>query len=496
MRSNAVHRGYLVPAFAAVLTAVALAAVVFWATRSSATDDGVQGDADCDMDVDRDDALTDLRFSAGLGSFPACTARTGDADCDGQVRAADAVRALRHGAGLPPLPGRAGCPPIGARLPTPAPTPAPTATPAGTQAPTPTPGGTPSGTPVSGGYALSQIVPSAAFEASVDFAIIPGTGGQQGVVVTQDGRLHRVSLSGAFQPALFGDIADRVSYGGEEGLLSIAFSPGYETDRRVYLYYTRGSPQPSVLSRFAVAGGALDPNSETVILQVPQPFANHNGGRILFGHDGYLYLSLGDGGSGGDPEENGQDVDSLLGKLLRLDVSGQAYTAPPDNPFVGVDGRDEIYAYGLRNPWRFSVDSLTGDLWLGDVGQNAWEEVDKVVAGGNYGWDCYEGLSPFELAGCPSGGFQMPRAVYGRGDGQAVTGGYVYRGGALPELYGWYVYADFYSGKVWAVDTGSATSPAVLLADSDELIASFSELPDGELAIVSYSNGLFRLARR
>jgi glucose/arabinose dehydrogenase len=235
----------------------------------------------------------------------------------------------------------------------------------------------------------------------------------------------------------------------------------------------------------------MDEASEVVVLEVNQflqnaPTAtNHNGGRVLFGPDGNLYVSIGDGGGGGDPDENGQNTKTLLGKILRLNPNGGAASG---NPFVNVDGADEIWAYGLRNPWRFSFDRATGLLWLGDVGQNAWEEVDVIVSGGNYGWDCFEGTTPFE-AGCLGNCCHVPRAVYDHSGGScSVTGGYVYRGAAMPELTGRYIYGDFCSGKIWALDSGNPTPQPVLLLDSDRSISSFAELPNGELLVLTFQN--------
>ena len=187
-----------------------------------------------------------------------------------------------------------------------------------------------------------------------------------------------MSLTGAFAPTVYGDLSGYVGGGGsEEGLLSATFSPDFANDRRIYVYYTQGAPSPTVLSRFQVPGDTIDTGNETRILEVPDFASNHNGGRVLFGPDGYLYLSLGDGGGGGDPQESGQNIESLLGKMLRIKVTGEdRYSVPPDNPFVGAGGLDEIWAYGLRNPWRYSFDRATGDLWLGDVGQGSFEEVD------------------------------------------------------------------------------------------------------------------------
>ena len=258
----------------------------------------------------------------------------------------------------------------------------------------------------------------------------------------------------------------------------------------MYVYYTAGGPRRSVLSRFQVGSGVIDLGSETVLLEAPQPFGNHNGGQIAFGPDGYLYVALGDGGSSGDPNGNGQNLSTLLGSILRLDVSGAGYTVPPSNPFGS-----EIYAYGLRNPWRFSFDRANGDLWTADVGQNRWEEVGRIVAGGNYGWSVMEGFECFEPpSGCDTSDLRLPRAVYGRDLGCSVTGGYVYRGASMPELDGWYVYGDFCSGRIWAVNTIDS-SPAVLLADTGLPIASFGELPEGELLVLTFANAVYRLQR-
>ncbi len=371
--------------------------------------------------------------------------------------------------------------------PTPAPSPTPSPTPAPTPAPTPRP---PAAAPVAGGYTLTQALPSATFSGMLGFAPIPGSG-SEGVVVTQDGTIWRVPLSGSGPAAVYGDLSGLLisDPGFEEGLLGLAFSPGFQSDGRVYVYYTAGGPRRSVLSRFQVVGGAIDLGSETVLLEVPQPFENHNGGQLAFGPDGYLYVALGDGGSGGDPNGNGQNLSTLLGSILRLDVSGVGYTVPPSNPFGS-----EIYAYGLRNPWRFSFDRANGDLWAADVGQDQWEEVDRIVAGGNYGWNVIEGFECFIAASCDQGGLRLPRAVYGRDLGCSVTGGYVYRGASMPELDGWYVYGDFCSGLIWAVNTADDSSP-VLLAETGLPIASFGELPDGELLVLTFANAVYRLAR-
>lgn len=371
-----------------------------------------------------------------------------------------------------------------------------------TVAPTPAPA-TPAPEPVPLSYGIAPFMSDGSFNRIVDFAVIPGTNNTEAIVVAQkDERILRVSLTGAFAPTVYGDLSGYASGGGnEEGLLSAAFSPEFASDHRIYVYYTQGTRDgaqaPTVLSRFQVNGSAIDTGNETRILEVPDFASNHNGGRVLFGPDGYLYLSTGDGGAAGDPQENGQNTDSLLGKVLRLKVTGEnTYGIPPDNPFAGGPGADEIFAYGFRNPWRYSFDRATGALWLGDVGQGSFEEVDLVVAGGNYGWDCYEGFAAYEPAGCPAGGFQPPRAVYSlEGEECAVTGGYVYRGAAMPELAGRFIYGDFCSGKIWALNSRDPNAQPVLLLDSEHSISSFYELPDGELIVLTFSNAIFRLAR-
>jgi len=358
-------------------------------------------------------------------------------------------------------------------------------------------------TPTEYGYALVQDVNTATFTQMVDFAVIPGTNNTEAIVVSQtDEKIYRVSLSGAFMPTEYGDLSSYAGGGGfEEGLLSATFSPNFVSDHRIYVYYTQGGDAglPTVVSRFPVSGNAMDTSvgSETRILLVPDFASNHNGGRLLFGPDGYLYLSLGDGGGGGDPAETGQDNDDLLGSVLRINVTGQVtYTIPPGNPFADGPGgnADEVWAYGLRNPWRYSFDRISGDLWLADVGQNSLEEVEKIVAGGNYGWDCWEGDALYEDVDCssPPSPFLFPRAVYDHNWGCSVTGGYVYRGTSLPEIYGWYVYGDWCSGMIWAVNPTDNSLP-VPLFDSDYNISSLAELPNGELLVLTFQNAIYRL---
>lgn len=354
-------------------------------------------------------------------------------------------------------------------------------------------------TPVALAYRLAPALPAATFPSMLAIAAIPGRP-DEAVIATQTGQLWRIPLSGEGPAHPFGDVSDRLipDPRSEEGLLGLAFSPSFVQDGLVYLYYSAGPPRRSVLSRFRVVSDAIDPASEQVLMEVPQPFANHNGGQIAFGPDGYLYVGLGDGGSGGDPLGNAQNLGELLGSILRLDVSGASgYAAPPDNPFVGAPGaRPELYAYGLRNPWRFSFDRATGALWAGDVGQNRWEEVERIVAGGNYGWNIVEGPECYRTPECDRAGLIAPRAWYGREDGAcAVIGGYVYRGRAMPELDGWYLYGDFCNGRIWGVDTADEASPPVLLAESGRAISSFGELPDGEIVVLTFDRAVYRLER-
>jgi glucose/arabinose dehydrogenase len=485
-------------AAAGALLLVAGLVLLITGSESSAGNE-IQGDVDCNTSVESADALQVLRSVAHLPLMAGCLDLSGDTDCDDEIDSVDSLRILRYVA-LLTVPVVVGCVGIGDPLDgggTSTVTPSPTLSAGGTATPTPTVTPTPGGTPLPGGYSLAPSGIATSWGDMLDFALIPGTA-NAAVVARQNGEIWRVSLDGSFEPAMFGNLDPIVESGGEEGLLSVAFSPEFQSDGRIYVYYTLGSPNPSVISRFQATADAMDVDTETRIIEIEQPFANHNGGRIVFGNGGYLYLSTGDGGSAGDPGNRAQDIDSLDGKVLRLDVTGRAtYAAPPDNPFVGTAGRDEIFAYGFRNPWRMSSDRATGERWLGDVGQGDWEEVDRVTLGGNYGWRCYEGFEEYNQDGCTGNpnDYVFPRAAYPNKDtdNQAVAGGYVYRGSALPELHGHYVYADSYSGRIWAVNTANSSDP-VQLMDTDEFIYSFAELADGEILVLTAS-GIYRLAR-
>jgi glucose/arabinose dehydrogenase len=322
-------------------------------------------------------------------------------------------------------------------------------------------------------------------------------------VVEQRGLILRVHPGeSGFVGDAWLDIRDVVSRkGNEEGLLGLAFSPHYDTagapdQGAFYVNYSVKNRRMSRLSRFHCAPGQeeVDWFSEEVLLQVDQPYENHNGGGLMFGPDGYLYYSLGDGGSGGDPQGNAQNTRELLGSILRLDVSpqpdGKPYGIPPDNPLLDRPGaRPEIWAYGLRNPWRFSFDRETGEMWTGDVGQRDFEFIHIVRKGGNHGWDLVEGFHRFELpvAKQPPEPLVPPIFEYPHPDGLSITGGYVYRGSRIPSLVGWYVFGDYATKRLWAIRRAGEgkVEHMTLLADSVAM-ASFAEDREGELLVVEH----------
>jgi glucose/arabinose dehydrogenase len=310
--------------------------------------------------------------------------------------------------------------------------------------------------------------------------------------------------------ATFIDIEARVDSGGELGLLGMAFHPAFPADPRFYLSYTNADAgRVSRISEFRLgADGRPDPGTERILLRIHQPERNHNGGQIAFGPDGYLYIGMGDGGGANDRHGaigNAQLMTTLLGKMLRIDVAApRGYGVPPDNPFAGnaqcgATGSGaapcpEIYASGLRNPWRWSFDRRSGELWVGDVGQNALEEIDRVRLGGNYGWRCFEGSRATRLACGSEADLQPPVAEYGRGEGSSVTGGYVYRGTRIAGLQGRYVFGDFVSGRLWHIAGDARPTLRVTGGVPSGLnISSFGEGNDGELYVVHYGGELYRL---
>jgi len=313
-------------------------------------------------------------------------------------------------------------------------------------------------------------------------------------IVEKLGHIH-ILQNGQLTEAPFLNIEDRVNnVSNEMGLLGLALHPNFAQNRFFYVNYT-GEGGDTFISRFTASGDSADPNSEVILLRIEQPYPNHNGGTLNFGSDGYLYAGLGDGGSGGDPHGNGQSLNTLLGKILRIDVdSAQPYAVPADNPFG-----DEIWAYGLRNPWRMSFDSLTGDLYIGDVGQGDWEEIDFIPAGSrggeNFGWDYREGAHDFEGGG-PAGMIE-PIAEYSHPEGGcSVTGGYVYRG-AMLEWNGIYLYGDYCTGFVWGLirPEGGEAWQKQLLFETEFKITSFGQDANGEVYLVSDGGGVYVLTR-
>ena len=301
---------------------------------------------------------------------------------------------------------------------------------------------------------------------------------------------------------VFLDISDRVLFDGEQGLLGLAFHPNYAKNGYFYVDYVADNPRRTIIARYSVMASdpnQADKNSELVLFEVDQPFANHKGGQLSFGPDGYFYIALGDGGSGGDPYGNAQNLSSLLGKILRVDVNspsgGKNYGIPSDNPFAGnLKGyREEIYAYGLRNPWRFSFDPETKWFWVADVGQSQREEVDIVEKGKNYGWNIMEGTLCYSPAeGCNQTGLELPLWEYGRDEGIAIIGGFVYRGSTVTGLIGAYVYGDYGSGKIWALWYNGTGAPVnTLLVDSDLTITSFGLDEKNELYLSAFDGRIY-----
>ncbi|MBI2758507.1 MAG: PQQ-dependent sugar dehydrogenase [Chloroflexi bacterium] len=344
-------------------------------------------------------------------------------------------------------------------------------------------------------YKWTQV--ASGFDSPVDIQF-PDDGSGRMFILEQVGRI-RVVENGQLIGTPFLDISDLVgNTGNEQGLLGLAFHPNFKDNPYLYVNYTDNNGD-TVIARFQATGNTADPNSEKILLRVDQPFANHNGGEMIFGPDGYLYLGLGDGGSQGDPNGNGQNKDVLLAKILRIDVDrGDPYAIPNDNPFVNGGGRPEVWAYGLRNPWRFSFDRLTGNLYIADVGQDIWEEIDVAAPnapGLNFGWNYYEGSHPY--AGQPPAGISitMPVAEYSHAEGGcAVTGGYVYRG-AMPEWQGIYLYGDFCSGKVWGLIRSQGGWQSQILFETGFNITSFGQDASGEIYLADRGGAIYRLGK-
>ncbi|MCP5053383.1 MAG: PQQ-dependent sugar dehydrogenase [bacterium] len=367
-----------------------------------------------------------------------------------------------------------------------------------------TPGGEPSPTPQPGDTEITTVAVFVNLIFNNPVAMVQAPGDDtRWFVVEQAGRVlvfeNTPSVSAA---SVFIDITNRVINGGEAGLLGIAFHPDFASNGQVFLSYTGlNFGLQSRISRFTSSDGGLtlNPASETVLLTLAQPFSNHNGGHILFGPapNHYLFIGFGDGGSGNDPRNNAQNTENIFGTILRIDVDGGTpYAIPPDNPFASnttcAGGCPEIYAWGLRNPWRFSFDRVTGELWAGDVGQNAWEEIDIVTLGGNYGWRIREGAHCNNVydPNCSGDGLIDPVTEYGFDNSQSVTGGYVYRGNDIAGLIGIYIYGDYIHGTIFQYfDDGQGNIVDDVLLDTNFFISSFAEANDGELFLLDYSTG-------
>lgn len=352
-----------------------------------------------------------------------------------------------------------------------------------------------------GQYNMQLAFPSLTFSSPVEM-VNSGDGTNRIFVVTQRGIIYVFpNTPTASNPKIFLNLSDSASQSGSEtGLLGLAFHPNYSNNGYFYVDYTTNQlPLRTKISRFQVSTSNPDSavrTSEQVLITVTQPFTNHNGGKIAFGTDGYLYISLGDGGSGGDPNNNAQNRAVLLGKILRINVDsssgGNNYSIPLTNPFYNnTQGwRQEIFAYGLRNVWKFSFDTPSGRIWAADVGQSTWEEIDILQNGKNYGWRIMEGFDCYNPpSGCDTTGLTLPIWTYPRSEGQSVTGGYVYRGPSLPLLTGKYVYADYVAGRIWALTYDGINPPTnELLYDSPYLISTFGVSQNRELYICTYSS--------
>lgn len=357
--------------------------------------------------------------------------------------------------------------------------------------------------PVTVSYQAVEAFPKLSFSSPIDFTHA-ADGSNRLFVAEQRGVIQIFENNANTETkSVFLDIVGRVSSGGEMGLLGLAFHPDFKNNGFFFVNYTRNSPRrQTVISRFKASGQTADPSSETILLTFDQPYTNHNGGQIAFGADGYLYIATGDGGSGGDPQNYAQNRASLLGKMLRIDVNSTTkgnYGIPKDNPYTSnTQGfSEEIYAYGLRNPWRFSFDSVTKDLWTGDVGQNKVEEIDVITKGGNYGWKVKEGNSCYS-GDCSRTDLIAPVWEYQQGnDGRSVTGGIVYRGKKLPEFAGKYFCADYVSGKIWALTYDGKTVTKNDVITNVSTVSAFGQDANGELYMLNHGNGkVYTLAKK
>jgi len=396
---------------------------------------------------------------------------------------------------------------------TPTPSPTPTTKPPSTQPPTVTPTVTPTQTPTATPSATPTPTGPTAWPTIALTTVISGLASPVDMADPNDGSLFvleqtgqvRIVRNGQLEATPLLDVTDRVRCCGERGLLGIALPPDYAQKGYFYLNYTTdtlGKLQTRI-SRFHLSADTniADPTSEQIVLVYDQPYGNHNGGGLAFGPDGFLYIGVGDGGSGGDPQNRAQNLGDILGKMLRIDVetgNPATYTVPASNPFVEqTNAQPEIWAYGLRNPWRYSFDRQTGDLFIADVGQNAWEEIDFQPAassgGENYGWRITEGSHCYNPNPCDTTGLTLPIWEYGRSDGRSVTGGFVYRGAAYPGLQGVYLYADYLSGRIWGLRFDGSGWENRLLLESGRNISSFGQDAGGELYVIDHAGEILRV---
>mgnify|MGYP000639766858 FL=1 len=359
--------------------------------------------------------------------------------------------------------------------------------------------------------ATSQVVieeafPNLVFTQPVDLQYAPD-GSDRLFVVEQEGSISVFENDALVtDKTMFLDIRDRIVFEGERGLLGLAFHPDYENNGYFFVNYTAPNPLRTVVSRFQVTDDpdVGDELSEYIIIEINQPFSNHNGGQIVFGSDGYLFIGMGDGGWGGDPYNHAQDLTTLLGAMLRIDVDTVAvssnYGIPEDNPFTAdtLDYRDEIYAYGFRNPWRFSFDSASNTCWIADVGQDIYEEIDILEYGGNYGWNIMEGFNCYNPpSGCDTTGLILPIYTYDHNIGESITGGFVYRGTLVPDIYGKYIFADFEYGDVWSLEYDGDNAPEVsTLGDLGPYsVTSFGVDQQNELYICSFDGKIYKFVQ-
>ena len=355
-------------------------------------------------------------------------------------------------------------------------------------------------------YKIQNAFPNLTFNQPVDFQD-PKDGTNRVFVVTQEGIIYVFENdSTVTTKKTFLDIRNKLINGGEMGLLGLAFHPDFKNNGYFFVDYTAPNPLHSVIARYSVDQNnpdAADVNSELIILQVDQPYQNHNAGQLAFGPDGYLYIGFGDGGSAGDPQNNAQNLLILLGKMLRIDINksenGKNYSIPNDNPFIGnLQGwREEIWAYGLRNPWRYSFDPVNGWLWVGDVGQDTWEEVDILKKGGNYGWRLMEGFHCYNPSNCDTTGLILPLWEYGHNStgGDAITGGYVYHGLSLPSLNGKYIYGDYVSGRIWSLSyDGKIPAANQLILESGLNISSFGVDKNQNLFVCAFDGNIYKIS--